>query len=87
MHNYATEVVSDQARTPTCPLMLPAHSPIRRRLSAAAGRHGALLWKVVEQPPSVAVLQAAREAAIDSRTADERVVDTVVDRLMLVLTR
>ena len=86
MQTYANAVAA-AVEVPVAPLMLDAvaSSPRRRRHGRPVVARGARpVLREVGQPvgPSAAELEAVREAMADPRTAGERALDVVVDRLL-----
>jgi hypothetical protein len=69
-------------RDPRRPLMLHTLASSRRRSLISAGEDGPIRHETAGARALAAEIQAARDAAADSRTTRERVLDTVVDRLL-----
>ena len=86
MQTYTTAAVHDQADlAPSAPILAHTAAAARRRgLAVAARQVGTVCREMApaEPRPSEATLAAARTEVADERTAQERVLDRVVDGLM-----
>ena len=72
---------------PRLPVMLHSQASSRRRALASARMGKTIQQETAGAQTLDAEIQVARDAAADLRPACERVLDTVVDRLLKVLER